>query len=1010
MVTGIVILCAVLFFLGMFTSVKCFGTGGKRANIFKDIYFSVEQINGIGVIYSKYGEYSAVLKMENPIQKYSADIDSYYSFVNLMTDVLETLGEGYALHKQDVFSRKKFRMPVTAASNGEGVNNYLQNSYFRFFNGRPYTSMFTYLVITQENKKGSVYSWDESRWKDFLSKTRKVYDQLKDNGIKCELLDDKACREYTERFFTMDFSHKTYSMTDLSVDNEEIRMGNRQTKVYSLLDVDQCGLPGVVRPYTELSVNNITLPVDLLSDIDSIPDADTVVYNQVIFLPHQRPLLNSLDKKKNRHASIPNPSNKVTVEDIKAVQDVIAREDKQLVYAHYNLIVTTSVKTDMTKITNYLENSFMRHGIKISRRAYNQLELFVASFPGNCFRLNKDYDRFLTLSEPALCLMYKEHQMHGDEGSSLKCYYTDRQGVPLVVDTTGKEGKVRYTDNSNFFVLGPSGSGKSFFMNTVMRQYYEQNTDIVIVDTGDSYEGLCEYFNGTYITYSKEHPISMNPFKMTPKEYDLNFTEKKDFIKNLIFLIFKGNQAPTKLEDTIIDQTIVEYFDAYFHPFKGFTPHEREQQREILRLQDKKNGDYYKYEDEMERKFDEQRYDDEDIDLYDEEIKNSKLDDQTAEHLRRYVDHNERIIEKLRNLASNEAASEGERQNALRQIHIRLNPEEKKELMLITPEVIKKKYRSYLDKRIDKIEKERQLMKVHELSFNSYYEYAIERIPQIMRDDKVEFNINDFAKILKPFYRGGNLEYTLNNDMDKTLFDEKFIVFEIDKIKEDPVLFPIITLIIMDVFTQKMRIKKGRKCLVIEEAWKAIATPTMANYIKYLYKTARKHWAMVGVVTQEIEDIISSDIVKNAIISNSGVFMLLDQSKFMDKFDDIKSTLALSDIDCRKIFTINRLDNKEGRSAFKEVFIKRGVDGQVFGVEEPRECYMTYTTEKAEKEALKLYKKLLNCDHASAIKAFVRDWNNSGIKKSFDFAKKVLTEKRILNIPDPETGGRKRPA
>ena len=160
----------------------------------------------------------------------------------------------------------------------------------------------------------------------------------------------------------------------------------------------------------------------------------------------------------------------------------------------------------------------------------------------------------------------------------------------------------------------------------------------------------------------------------------------------------------------------------------------------------------------------------------------------------------------------------------------------------------------------------------------------------------------------------------------------------------------------------------------------------------------------------KIEDIISSDIVKNAIISNSGVFMLLDQSKFMDKFDDIKSTLALSDIDCRKIFTINRLDNKEGRSAFKEVFIKRGVDGQVFGVEEPRECYMTYTTEKAEKEALKLYKKLLNCDHASAIKAFVRDWNNSGIKKSFDFAKKVLTEKRILNIPDPETGGRKRPA
>ena len=177
----------------------------------------------------------------------------------------------------------------------------------------------------------------------------------------------------------------------------------------------------------------------------------------------------------------------------------------------------------------------------------------------------------------------------------------------------------------------------------------------------------------------------------------------------------------------------------------------------------------------------------------------------------------------------------------------------------------------------------------------------------------------------------------------------------LDKVKDDPVLFPIIVLIIMDVFTQKMRIKKGRKCLVIEEAWKAIATPTMAEYIKYLYKTARKHWAMVGVVTQEIEDVTSSEIVKEAIINNSDVFMLLDQNKYKEKFDKIKTVLALTDIDCKKIFTINRLDNKTDRSAFKEVYIKRGITGDVYGVEEPRECYMAYTTEKAEKEALKLY-------------------------------------------------------
>jgi hypothetical protein len=264
-----------------------------------------------------------------------------------------------------------------------------------------------------------------------------------------------------------------------------------------------------------------------------------------------------------------------------------------------------------------------------------------------------------------------------------------------------------------------------------------------------------------------------------------------------------------------------------------------------------------------------------------------------------------------------------------------------------------------------------------------------------MKQDHVNFLIDNFAAILKPFYQGGNLDYILNNDMDATLFDEKFIVFEIDKIKGDSVLFPIIVLIIMDVFNQKMRLKDGRKTLILEEAWKAISTPIMANYILYLYKTARKFWASVCVVTQDIEDIISSDIVRNAIINNSGVFMLLDQSKVKDKFDVTKQTLGLTDTDCKKIFTINRLDNKEGRSDFKEVFIKRGQEGMVVGVEEPPECYMCYTTEKVEKTALKLYRTILHCSSEKAIEVFVRDWQASDIVKLLDFSKRVMSEKKL---------------
>ena len=965
MVVIIVILVFVSILSGMALSIWAFGTGSKRAKIFEDIYFSVEDVENKGIIYTKKGDYSAVLEMENPIKKYSADTDSYYDFTTLMASVIQVLGEGYALHKQDVFVRKNFDMSRVAAKKKKGSKKaFLSEAYFRFFNGREYTEATTYLVITQKGKKGGIHTYDNSKWRDFLVKIQKVSDRLKSGEINCRFLSAAECKEYADRFFAFDFKNKNISMTDFKVDSEKIGMGNKQIKVYSLLDVDSIGLPGNIRPYTDVSVNNAVISQDLLADIDHVPGVDSIVYNQVIFLPNQKREMMKLDKKKNRHASIPNPNNQIAVEDINAVQNELARNGKILVYAHYNLIVQTSSDYDFQKVTNSLENIFARYNIHISKRAYNQLELFVASFPGNCFRLNQDYDQFLTLSEAALCLMYKERQAVGDD-SALKCYYTDRQGLPLAVDTSGKEGKKRYTNNSNFFVLGPSGSGKSFFMNTVMRQYREQDTDIVIIDTGDSYEGLCSYFDGKYISYSKEKPISMNPFKVTDAEYNENFGEKKNFLKSLIFQLFKGAEFPTKLEDAVINQTIVEYYEEYFHPFEGFNEEERKEMKTKLLLEDKKNGEYDKFEEELE-----ERYGDE----YEiEELEYKKLSDR-----------DKRVSEKLKAVIEDKAATEGEKEVAQRA------------LQRLTPEVIENKYLMRIEHQIDKIERQKKKLRVTELSFNSYYEFAVERIPQIMKQQNIQFNIHDFATILQAFYKGGENESILNNDIDGSLFDEKFIVFEIDKVKDDPVLFPILTLIIMDVFTQKMRIKKGRKCLVIEEAWKAIATPVMADYIKYLYKTARKHWAMVGVVTQEIQDITSSPIVKEAIINNSDVFMLLDQSKFKDKFDDIKATLSLTDIDCKKIFTINRLDNHEGRSRFQEVFIKRGQDGEVYGVEEPPECYINYTTEKVEKEAFKFYRKQLKGSYQHGIEVFVKDWKDSGLDCT-SFAKLVMKEGKMYN-------------
>ena len=892
----------ILFFIalctGMALSVYTFGTGGKRKHIFQNIYFSVEDTDGVGVLYTKTGEYSAVLKIENPVQKYSADIDSYYDFTHLFSALAQTLGEGYALHKQDIFVRKQF------ANEPEHNQEFLSASYFRYFNGRPYTDSLCYLTITQEAKKSRLFSYDSKKWRDFLVKIYKVRDLLRDSGVQVKFLNKAEASEYVDRYFAMNFEDRMVSMTNVKADDETVSMGDKRCKVYSLVDVDCAALPSLIRPYTNIEVNNTEMPVDLVSVVDNIPNAETVVYNQIIFLPSQKRELALLDKKKNRHASIPNPSNQMAVEDIKQVQDVIARESKLLVYTHFNMVVGVPADTDLQKCTNHLENAFGRMGIHISKRAYNQLELFVSSFPGNCYSLNEEYDRFLTLSDAAVCLMYKERVQHSEE-TPLKVYYTDRQGVPVAIDITGKEGKNKLTDNSNFFCLGPSGSGKSFHMNSVVRQLHEQGTDVVMVDTGNSYEGLCEYFGGKYISYTEERPITMNPFRINREEMNV---EKTGFLKNLVLLIWKGTQGTvTKTEDRLIEHVITEYYDAYFNGFESFTPQQREDLRKSLVIDDRN---------------------------------------------------------------SSEKRHESERERAAR-----------------------------IEGIIDEIEGRRKELKVEELSFNSFYEYSVQRIPDICEENRITgIDLSTYRYMMKDFYLGGNHEKTLNENMDSSLFDETFVVFEIDSIKDDPLLFPLVTLIIMDVFLQKMRIKKNRKVLVIEEAWKAIASPLMAEYIKFMYKTARKFWASVGVVTQEIQDIIGSEIVKEAIINNSDVVMLLDQSKFKERFDTIKAILGLTDVDCKKIFTINRLENKEGRSFFREVFIRRGTTSGVYGVEEPHECYMTYTTERAEKEALKLYKRELQCSHQKAIEAYCRDWDISGIGKALPFAQKVNEAGRVLNL------------
>ena len=734
------------------------------------------------VLWSQKGNPSVLFEIENPVQQYCTDADLYCLFQDVLANIIKTLGEGYALQKQDIFCKQEYHHKP------EGEQEFLTESYFNYFEGREYTDIRTFLIVTQECVHNAFVKYDAKRWEDFHVKVTKVADILQEKGIAHRKLSKSEIDEYLHRFMTFQFKQGPFSMTNFKCSEE----------------------------------------------------------------------------------------------------------------------------------------------------------------------------------------------------TPLKTYYTDRQRLPVAIDITGKEGVHKYTDNANFFCIGPSGSGKSFHMNSVVRQLLEQNTDVVMVDTGDSYEGICSYFGGTYITYSKEHPISMNPFKITKTEYRQNFGEKKNFLKSLIFLIFKGSEMPSKIEDAIINQVIVEYYDAFFHPFRGFSAEEKDRLRHRLLLEDKKNGEYEKYGEKVEHSYyqDFEGYQGNTSASVNAESRDTIFSEaEVAHHIKA-----KRQVVKLHALVNDQAATEGEKVAANRQ------------LMRLMAEVIEGSYLMRIEQKIEKMEQHRRKMTVRKLSFNTFYEYALERIPQLMTEKKIAFDIDNFAAILEQFYRGGELECTLNNDLEQSLFDERFIVFEIDKIKDDPVLFPIVVLIIMDVFLQKMRIKKGRKALIIEEAWKAIASPTMAEYIKYLYKTVRKFHGIAGVVTQELNDVIDSPIVKEAIINNSDVKILLDQAKFKDRYDDIAAILGLTAVQRQQIFTINSLNNHEGRNYFKEVWICRGQVSDVYGVEEPPECYWAYTTERAEKEALKIYTKHYGGNIQRAITEIEKDRRKAGISKYLDFARHVNEHQNIMSL------------
>ena len=805
----------------------------------------VDYLKEFDVMLHEEGHSSVMFEITNNITQYSGDESLYQNFHNTFTNILKSFQTGYFLQKHDIFCKKIFH----GQAQHDEYEDFLHEEYFKNFDGKEHKTITTYLTITKEVNKG-FFTYNKNSFKDFINILDKIKSILSEKGFHPRVVRAREFDLISKRFLGFNFSKEKFSLSNFEATKQEIIFGrDKFVQSKTLIDVSEIDLPNYISPSTTKNLG-YQFPVDLLSFLNEIEDYEELVYHQMIYVPEQKSQINQMEGKKRKHSSMPGPGNSKCVEDIENVQFKVSNEKQLIVYAHFNIITSAKSLSDLNRISNFIDSCLFDFGVIPSKSNENQLELFKGALPGNASFL-KEYDRFWTTSDPMLCFLFKERLQNSQEGD-FNIYFSDRQGVPVSIDTWEKPQEDGLINNRNAFVLGPSGTGKSFLTNHKLRQYANQGVDIVIVDTGHSYQGLCQYEGGRYITYSEENPITMNPFKINRAEYN---EEKREFLKSVIAVLWKGTNVEL---DQVEDSAIIGVIKDYYAEFFGETG------------------------------------------------------------------------------------------------------------------------------------------KVTELSFNTFYDYAIVRLEEVIQENKISFALNNFKFILKKFYKGGEYETILNNDLDRALFDERFVVFEIDAIKEHKTLFPITTLIIMDLFIQKMRLKSDKKVLIIEEAWKAIASPTMAGYILYLYKTVRKFNGQVTVVTQELGDILGNEIVKDSILGNSDILYLLDQSKFRDNYNEVAKLLNLNEVEQNKIFTINSLDNKKGRGKFKEVYVKIGNEGQVFGVEVSLAEYFAYTTERAEKEALRVYIESMK-SVKEALKAFIYDLKNSGLKTPM-FIKGINRNKAPLGL------------
>lgn len=780
-------------------------------------------------IISRIGDLTIAFEVSLP-EIFSLSNEDYEGFHQSWVKAIRVLPKHSCFHKQDWFTKDSFS-PI------HNKDSFLSKASNQFFNKRGFLKHQCYVFLTKKSSNAkSINSANSGLFykspipsqtlktsfiNDFFDKANQFERILEDSGfveLKRLTIDDLAGTKHSagllEQYTFLSKPNKKL-VKDIHL-KDEIKIGDNYCQLFSLSDAEN--LPALCASrinYDQYSTDKTKFSIGFASPLGLLLNCNHI-FNQYIFIGDGAKTLKKPESKRLRLQSLSAYSRENLISR-NATQDFLNEaisQQRQPVKAHFNVMTWDRDRENLNSIKTQVSAALAQMDATPKLETDGAAQIWWAGLPGNesQFPMNDSFDTF---TEQASCFLNLESNYKVAK-SQFGIRLGDRlTGKPVQVDISDEPIAKGICTNRNKFIIGPSGSGKSFFTNHMVRSYYDQGTHVLLVDVGHSYKGLCEMVNGYYFTYEEDKPISFNPFYLN--ERTVLDTEKKESLKSLILALWKK-------QDEVLERP------------------------EYVALSNALQG-YY-----------------------------------------------------------------------------------------------------------EKANRDKSIFPC----FNSFYDYLKDDFAAELEKEKLKekyFHLDNLLYVLKPFYKSGEFGFLLNATENLDLLKQRFIVFELDNIKDHPILFPVVTLIIMETFISKMRKLKGiRKMILIEEAWKAIAKEGMAEYIKYLFKTVRKFYGEAIVVTQEVEDIISSPIIKETIINNSDCKILLDQSKYQNKFDVIQNLLGLTEKEKVQRLSVNKTNDPNRK--YKEVFISLGGQvSKVYRTEVRPEEYLTYTTEEREKLKVQEYTK-----------------------------------------------------